>query len=1356
MTYITCSFPESKRAPALPLLSSFVTKALGSSTSVKNQSGKNTQVVKSGVVTDGKDSNKKDGKENSPVGKTCSNKQKGKTTQVGSLRHNQLSSKNEGLKGGANPNDGNDSSFEVKGYKNRLNDCFVNASGIILLNLEPFKTLIERYGENALLQEFKKSQNKEDLISIRSLVKSPDAKLDWIPQDQQDAAEFISAVLQTLIDSREIDGNEIKNIFQVKYQKEIICNYQMTQDTSEPPVEEYFLHVPVKSTLDEAFEIANKDEEKTITVGTETFCSKRAYQRSPDVLMFQFTRMLGNAKNENPVNIPLTWNPTKITGPYKLKGAIVHEGPSVTSGHYYALINKRGKYYCVNDTVVSELTCDQFLQKLRNSYLVFFEKTSQESLDDGADQIGNPNKTPPSSPTALSELKRKLMDTKEVKKQQKKDTHCQFCSSEQDRTTLIAHLQSHEFCRICYLRLYRTDSLSDVKVLALDPCFACDNVGFKQTSRHLKSNENCLKEYKEHFNVETHNEVMTKIAKLKEKMKPSRGKKARHEQNKKENEKKRENISVVDCINNYRQNISLANYRTCVKCFGNYLDSGALELKEFQANSINLDLKTLRETKKDLQRMKTFWICNSCYDEEDNISEKLFVSPKTLGYKDFHGRRRVFYPIFDNDEECIEATDEAEINRTNANKIISILVPSSVEALKLSKNKKVYQSDSMIMPRLSASQEPVTLEDLKDCYSVIYSKYWRREKYCSTVITNNYDTNKKILYSVKNKVDVSVLHGSDDWENHNAQNIVHRFDQLGHMALHINIKVDMSNIECFATSKILEGEYVTEDFQGEANKEKRTIYWLHHKNSKGKMNLSAHFNPSDHRNENSKQKVSTFVSSLFQRSSNFVQHIVKNQSTEIRSDDYYFGTSFDRNGDAYINGVMWPLNLDDINKEMHYSSYDDHNVSEAIKLETFNFLARNLSTSSDQNDLKDQLDLTEDEAADLVELVNTHQKDLQRNDPPLPTLKYLWCEKELCNPNKLSAESLIVFMTRNLINLSTEEKENLTTVEWLSSLIGKAIKLQVTNTSIDVKLPNESIKFQIDDKLTVKIEEFKQDQILSRWSNFIGLYHYCISISFDELVVTKRTQLIESFTKMFNPLILRAVRSPVEVLPVFGNFPTKVNCPYLANEESMSSSNAALTALSSHSEISLNELFQRIDSRKGRIESSRSVQFVNSSPNRKQLFRKINKKDKNENSFTCEGNDYEFFDQVFDVITRHNERLNGQQLLLVETASYYNTMTKEQSKLYFENFHEKLETIPEDDNYNHKSVLDGKPLPKYILCKNKHVLELRKCRSIVSYPIFDDGTHDSRFSRVLLYYPLKPGVNPANLDIGNDINFERI
>ena len=357
----------------------------------------------------------------------------------------------KGLKGGAASNQNEGENNYLKGFKNRGNDCFVNASGTSLINLEVFQELMKIYPSNTLLKEFQKSQNEDNLISIRPLVKSPDGTLTWVPQDQQDAAEFVFAILDTLSESKEINEDEIKNKFQLKYHKEITCNYPMTQDPIDTE-ESYFLHVPVKRTLDEAFEKTNKDAEQTHTVGTETFTTKRVYQRSPHVLMIQFTRWMdGNVKNDDPVDIPLTWNPTQIAGPYKLKAAIVHDGALVTSGHYYALITKNGKFYCVNDDKTSELTYGQFLQNLKRSYVLFFEKSSQDSFDDNAlsvDDIRATNKTPPSSPTAHSALKRKLMDTNEVKKNRKKDSPCQFCNSEQDRTTLMTHLQSNEvFCR---------------------------------------------------------------------------------------------------------------------------------------------------------------------------------------------------------------------------------------------------------------------------------------------------------------------------------------------------------------------------------------------------------------------------------------------------------------------------------------------------------------------------------------------------------------------------------------------------------------------------------------------------------------------------------------------------------------------------------------------------------------------------------------------------------------------------------------------------------------------------------------------------------------------------------------------
>ena len=1252
------------------------------------------------------------------------------------------------LLGGAD-SAGSDSSFEVKGYKNRGNDCFANASGTVLLKMTAFKALIERYPDNSLLQEFKKSQKKEDLISIRSLVKSPDAKINWKLQDQQDAAEFIDAVLQTLMESNDISENEIKEKFQVKYQKVCTSNYAAFQEHKDPPAESSFLNVPVKSTLDEAFNASNREDEGTFTEGSEIRSFKREYQRYPDVLMIQFSRwMNGNTKNEEQVEIPLNWNPFKIEGNYKLRSAIVHEGGSIRSGHYYALINQNGKYYCVNDTQLSELSSDQFSLTLRKAYLVFYEKTSDESCDDGTIDIQDTDHTPPPSPTALNELMRKLLDTLEVKKNQKRNTHCKFCDVDADRTSLIEHLQSSGKCQIFYLRKNRVSTsgsqgLRDVQALEFS-CFACDDTKFIQLNRHLQKSDNCLKIYKEHFNVRTHKDVMTEMNKLKRRLKPSRGKTARFTENKKQQERKKAQISKIDGINNYNQAITFANRLTCVLCNANHLDSGAKELKEFEAKEKNIDLKQ----KDHLKREQKFWICNGCDaktrgEKEEGTHTQTQVGPYTLGYKDFSGRRRLFFPIFGNSNNT--TLDEDQINRTNRNKIISILVPTSVEALGLYNDSNFCQSDEYLLPRLSYSDATVTVDDLKKCYTILYTKYWTQKKFCQTVTAKSVNVEKRTLSIVKDRIDISSIHGSEDWENQNNQNMVHRFQQLGNVAIRISFFVKKSNIECYVTNKIVDGKIITVDYIGGENKEHKTKYWLHNGNQR--INLSDEFASSNQEfDDNSRQSLSTFICSVFQRTTNFVQHIIKNQSSELKGDDYFFSSSFDAKGHSHINGVTWPLSLQDINKELHNSSYTGDAISKKIKIDFEHYLSRNLSSSSNPVVLKEELGLTKDEANDLSNLVKSYQIDLQKTDPPLPVLEYIWCNRESSNQNFDAAEKLKTWMKNQLQNLPEICKRSLSTQRWLTCMSEK-VQIQKGTNCIDIKLPeNMSLKFHHNTGLIQTIRKLKENETLRNLSDFLGLYYYSLSITSENMVLRKRNEIIECFTTSFHPFCLRALRGPVEVDLAYGNFQWRHFGPSLANSESLQDSEAEIV-FASHSEITLSELFQSIDSRKGKIESSREVKFLNVSPNWRPLFNKIDKKDKSDNSFTLEGDCRKYYDLVHDHILRHRGRINGRNLLLVETAAYYNPMKKEEAEKHYTLYKANMEMIKGDDKYNHRSITDDKPLPQYILCQNKQVLELRKSKKILSYPIYDDEeTYESKYSRVLLYYPLEPGVDLKDIE----------
>jgi len=70
---------------------------------------------------------------------------------------------------------------------------------------------------------------------------------------------------------------------------------------------------------------------------------------------------------------------------YQLDAVIVHEGSTMTSGHYYAYVNENG-WYCFDDSDVSVIDETALRRKLftpvkpkKTAYLLFYRKTDMES-----------------------------------------------------------------------------------------------------------------------------------------------------------------------------------------------------------------------------------------------------------------------------------------------------------------------------------------------------------------------------------------------------------------------------------------------------------------------------------------------------------------------------------------------------------------------------------------------------------------------------------------------------------------------------------------------------------------------------------------------------------------------------------------------------------------------------------------------------------------------------------------------------------------------------------------------------------------------------------------------------------------
>ena len=141
---------------------------------------------------------------------------------------------------------------------------------------------------------------------------------------------------------------------------------------------------------------------------------------------------------------------------------------------------------------------------------------------------------------------------------------------------------------------------------------------------------------------------------------------------------------------------------------------------------------------------------------------------------------------------------------------------------------------------------------------------------------------------------------------------------------------------------------------------------------------------------------------------------------------------------------------------------------------------------------------------------------------------------------------------------------------------------------------------------------------------------------------------------------------------------------------------------------------------------------MNAKPRRQVYFKKAEVK--SEENFRVDGSDDEFV-ILSNIISRHFTRINGDSLILAETASWFTYAGLEKSLELFETYNNVLGNIPLSDITAVNSE-DGDKLPTYILCKNGDVLKIRSKQSILMYPNAR-SEFDLMYSRLLLFYPLR-------------------
>ena len=461
-----------------------------------------------------------------------------------------------------------------------------------------------------------------------------------------------------------------------------------------------------------------------------------------------------------------------------------------------------------------------------------------------------------------------------------------------------------------------------------------------------------------------------------------------------------------------------------------------------------------------------------------------------------------------------------------------------------------------------------------------------------------------------------------------------------------------------------------------------------------------------------------------------VKNIIRCPSSKLFSEEYFFTIKFDSQGVGYIEGYIWPDASLDFNKSQSLFSFFGGSQDRAAYLD---FVDKVLTCTSSEEELC-RLGLNKKEAGRVIALVKRYQ--IERGDRELPSLMIMFTHSPDYQSmrNIQEAEKLRDAMQVALQDVTEEELQELTTNEWLQEISTWRVDIEDNgnNDSLQFKFNNKEFSFILDQVLLEMIVKFE--------NSFIGVYHYSVGCVEDDddtnTIILKRGHLRDCLTSVYNPFILQAMRAPTVVSPVHGlSRPRLSKCEEFLSEEGLPPS-----VVATHQQISLTEAYSLSDPREIRDLSSSPVVYCNTNPDAKTIFIKV--REPSEQSFTA-ADQSGHFEMSYNVVTRHKCRMNGEDLLLSETASHYNFVGEEESKQLFPVYSNHLDKIPLSET---ESISKSK-LPELILCSNKHVLKKRKRKAVINFPTFESGSNKLKFSKILLFYPLGPNIEVSENDV---------
>lgn len=586
-----------------------------------------------------------------------------------------------------------------------------------------------------------------------------------------------------------------------------------------------------------------------------------------------------------------------------------------------------------------------------------------------------------------------------------------------------------------------------------------------------------------------------------------------------------------------------------------------------------------------------------------------------------------------NDESFID--NDRIIHQDQRKRFILVEIPSTYMVKSLYPTN--YMAKKCKARKLICHGDVFSEDKILGIYSTYLAKYLAVKIFHRGVIKNN--LNRTILARCYRSD--KFIAGSNEYRERHSNEMKFKFDHNGILGLYIKVSYPMDNLETIASYLVQKNYVVTQDLNGSEENDFKRRYLVHNHKSDVFCNancvtitLDEFITTRFDMNTIGDDIIPAYVFSCFQKIREFISRIVKGP-TDLEAEEHSFRPLFMKNGEIYVEGIIWPKSFNKFNKMLSDFSYGSP-WNEDVVIELLMKLEKEITTRTDINYHRDVC-LTSLSANLLSEMSVSKQLHLHPcsrcQNIQLPSPSTILVRPLVTLGNVYPSDRLRKILIKILSDLELYKKENLSLEEWLNDLSENEVQVCFdTRDSIKVTIEAETLTFVLDDDMSSVLNEHYGKP-------FLGIYQYILMFGETYKIHIKKKYLREVFTHPYSILFLRAADSTVDVLPTFkGQHWSQIQDP------------VDIVCQDHHRIMSLAEALTTLDGRMFNISDSQGTIYMDPNPGDSFPIRVVT--EETDMSLTTDPPD-RMYEEIVTLKKMFFKRINASFITLIEFMSWY-------------------------------------------------------------------------------------------------------